>query len=380
MNDANQSVLPVIIPWLVAHRGVSLAAAASLVLAMNLSSTIVQPLFGYLSDRRSLAWTIPLAMLLATAGVALIGFVPTLPLMLAASLLSGIGSAAFHPEGSRYSNYFAGARRASGMSWFTVGGYLGFALGPLAVTPLILAFGLRGTSALLLPAVAIALLLYGQMARFHEARRVAHGARRERPGVDDWRGFGVLTLTVGIRSVAFLAAVTFMPIFAMRTAHVDTTLGSAALAALLIAGAAGTMWGGRVADAIDRRRVVSLSLILTVCFGAALAAAGTYLPNYAVLAVLGAGYGFSIGLSAGVLVVLGQEYLPKRIGMASGVTLGLSVTVGGLTAPAFGAIGDHFGTVAIFATIAACTFVAFASSFLMPPVISATATHSIHLQ
>jgi MFS transporter, FSR family, fosmidomycin resistance protein len=380
VNDSNQSALPVIIPWLVTHRGLSLAAAASLVLAMNLSSSVVQPLFGYLSDRRSLAWTIPLAMLVATTGVAAIGIAPTLPFMLAASLLSGIGSAAFHPEGSRFSNYFAGARRASGMSWFTVGGYLGFALGPLAITPLILAFGLRGTAALLVPAIVVAVLLYSQMGRFHEARRVAHRARRERPGTDDWRGFGMLTLTVGLRSVAFLAAVTFMPIFAMRAAHVDATLGSVALAALLLAGAAGTIWGGRLADVIDRRQVVSVSLVLTVFFGAALAAAGSFFPAYALLAVLSVGYGFSIGLSAGVLVVLGQEYLPKRIGMASGVTLGLSVTVGGLTAPAFGAIGDRFGLAAIFGTIAACTLVAFAASFLMPPVISATATHSIRLQ
>jgi FSR family fosmidomycin resistance protein-like MFS transporter len=380
VNDANQSVLPVIIPWLVAHRGLNLAAAASLVLAMNLSSSVVQPLFGYLSDRHSLAWTIPLAMLLATAGVAGIGLAPTLPFMLAASLLSGIGIAAFHPEGSRFSNYFAGPHRASGMSWFTVGGYLGFAFGPLVVTPLILAFGLDGTAALLLPALTIAVLLWRAMPRFEEARRNAHRAHRERPGSDDWHGFGMLTLTVGLRSVAFLAAVTFMPIFAMRVAHVDAALGSAALAALLFAGAAGTVWGGRVADRGDRRRVVSISLILTVCFGGALALAGLYVPTYGVLAALGVGYGFSIGLSAGILVVLGQEYLPKRIGVASGVTLGLSVTVGGLTAPLFGAVGDRFGLVAIFATVAVCTLLAFAASFLMPPVKSATATRSIRLQ
>src|SRR5580698_7810557 len=140
-NDTNQSALPAIIPWLVGHHGLTLASAATLVLAMNLSSSVVQPLFGHLSDRRSLAWVIPLALLLAASGTAIVGFSTSMPFMLFGALISGIGVAAFHPEGSRFANYFAGANRATGMSWFTTGGYMGFALGPILVTPLLIAFG-----------------------------------------------------------------------------------------------------------------------------------------------------------------------------------------------------------------------------------------------
>jgi MFS transporter, FSR family, fosmidomycin resistance protein len=367
VNDANQSALPAIIPWLLAHRGLSLAAAASLVLAMNLSSSIVQPAFGHLSDKRSLVWVIPIAMFAGTAGVAAIGLAPNLPLMLLGALISGIGVAAFHPEASRFSNYFAGARRAAGMGWFTVGGYLGFAIGPIAVTPLILAFGLHGTVLLLLPALVVAVLLLREMPRFTEVRKSARRARKERDGVDDWRGFGALSLTVGLRSVAFLAAVTFTPIFAIRVAHVDATLGSIALALLLLAGAVGTIWGGRIADRMDRRRVVSASLLLTACFGAAIVLVGRYAPFYPLFVLVAIAYGLAIGLSAGVVVVLGQEYLPKRIGVASGVTLGLAMTVGGLAAPVFGTIGDRLGMPSVFASMAACALLAFLASFLMPP-------------
>src|SRR5215472_6709278 len=83
-NDANQSVLPALIPWLIAHRGLSLTAAATLVLAMNLSSSVIQPLFGHISDRRSLVWVIPIGVLLATAGMSAIGFAPSMPLMFVA--------------------------------------------------------------------------------------------------------------------------------------------------------------------------------------------------------------------------------------------------------------------------------------------------------
>src|SRR5215467_10905530 len=96
-NDANQSALPALIPWLIAHRGLSLTAAATLVLAMNLSSSVIQPLFGHISDRRSLVWVIPIGVLLATAGMSAVGFASSMPLMFAAALVSGIGVAAFHP-------------------------------------------------------------------------------------------------------------------------------------------------------------------------------------------------------------------------------------------------------------------------------------------
>ena len=373
VNDANQSALPAIIPWLATHRGLSLASAATLVLAMNLSSSIVQPLFGHLSDRRSLAWVIPVAVFLATIGTACIGLAPSLPYMLLGALISGIGVAAFHPEGSRFAKYFAGARHGTGMGWFTVGGYLGFAAGPIVITPLILIFGLHGTAFLVLPGIVIAALVARELPRMEAVRATAHRARRERSGHDDWRGFSILTGVVALRSMTFLAAVTFMPVFAMSVMHVSATLGSVALMILLLGGAAGTVWGGNLADRFDRRRVVGASLVLTALLGAAVAAAGHFAPSYALLLPLALALGIAIGLSASVIVVLGQEYLPSRIGIASGVTLGLAVTIGGLSAPAFGAIGDRYGLVAVFAGVALFALASLAGSFFLPrPAATAT--------
>ncbi len=365
-NDANQSVLPAIIPWLIAHRGLSLTAAATLVLAMNLSSSVIQPLFGHISDRKSLVWVIPLSLLLATSGTAAIGFAPSMPFMFLGALISGIGVAAFHPEGSRYANYFGGSQRATAMSWFTTGGYLGFAIGPIIVTPLLLVFGLHGTAFLMILGVILAGLLAREIPRFECARLRAHQARRHRRGVDDWRAFSIMTVLVALRSTVFFAIVTFMPVFAIAVTHVDKALGSVALAAMLLGGAAGTLWGGRLADRLDRRRVISISLFFTTLFGAAIVLAGTYAPQYAVLVPLAVAFGVAIGLSAGVIVVVGQEYLPQRIGMAAGVTLGLSVTIGGFAAPLFGAIGDRHGLIPVFATATVFAVLALAVSFAMP--------------
>jgi len=366
INDANQSVLPAMIPWLIAHRGLSLTAAATLVLGMNLSSSVVQPLFGHISDRRSLVWVIPVGMLVATAGMSAIGFAPSVPWMFLCALISGIGVAAFHPEASRYANYFGGTQRATAMSWFTTGGYLGFAVGPVIVTPLLVVFGLHGTAFLVVLGAVLAGLLVRQLPRFERARLHAHHRRRARSGHDDWRGFSMLTVMVGLRSSVFFAAVTFMPVFAISVAHVDKALGSVALAAMLLGGAGGTLWGGRLADRFDRRRMVAVSLACTTIAGAALVAAGTLVPVYALLVPLGVVFGVALGLSAGILVVLGQEYLPQRIGVAAGVTLGLSATIGGIAAPLFGAIGDRYGLIAVFAAATGFALLALIASLFMP--------------
>src|SRR5215212_2161800 len=163
--DVNQGAVAALVPFLVAERGLSLAAAGLLVLAATLSSSVVQPLFGYFSDRRPLAALMPLGVMLGGLGIALAGIAPSYPLIFLCIVLSGLGVAAFHPEGARFANYVSGSRRASGMSFFSVGGNLGFALGPVLTTPLVLSFGLSGTLLLVLPASLMGLVLFYQLPR-----------------------------------------------------------------------------------------------------------------------------------------------------------------------------------------------------------------------
>src|SRR5205085_10801911 len=132
--------------------------------------SIIQPLFGHVSDRLSLPWLMPLGPALSGLGVALAGLAPTYPLTFAAIVVSGVGVAAFHPEGSRFANYVSGERRASGMSLFSVGGNVGFALGPVMVTPLMLVFGLSGTLFVLIPTLAMAALLVHELPRLKTFR------------------------------------------------------------------------------------------------------------------------------------------------------------------------------------------------------------------
>src|SRR3712207_6487767 len=163
--DVNQGAVAALVPFLIAERGLSLAAAGSLVLAATLSSSIVQPLFGHFSDRKPLPALMPLGVVFGGLGIALVGIAPDYSLILLCILLSGLGVAAFHPESARFANYVSGSRRARGMSFFSVGGNAGFALGPVISTPLVLYFGLPGTLFLALPAALMGLVLLYEMPR-----------------------------------------------------------------------------------------------------------------------------------------------------------------------------------------------------------------------
>ncbi len=163
-NDVSQGAIPALLPFLVVQRGLSYVAASGVVLAATVISSFIQPALGYYSDRHPLPWLMPLGVLTGGCGIALTGVAPSYWLIIASVLLSGMGVAAFHPEGSRFANYVSG-QRASGMSFFTVGGTVGFALGPVMLTPLVLTFGLPGTLMMVLPALVVAIALVLELPR-----------------------------------------------------------------------------------------------------------------------------------------------------------------------------------------------------------------------
>ena len=346
-DDVNQSFLPALLPFLVLQRGFTNEKAAFLMLAASVASSVVQPIIGYLADRRSIPWLIPIGMFFAAAGVSVAGIMPTYLGIVVVVTISGIGVAAFHPEAARYANYVSGDRKATGMSFFAVGGNVGFALGPIVATPLLLAFGPAGTLAAIVPATIWVVVLFIELPRmrsFAPAKRV----KRVGIGEDRWGQFALLTTFIVVRSIAFVGIITFVPLYAIRVVHATVPQANGALAALLVAGAVGTIVGGRVADRIGRIPVLLISmfcaapvlatLILTTSGGGPLAVGE--------LIVIAGLVGLTFIPSQTAFVVLGQEYLPNHLGIAAGVSLGLAISLGGAAAPLLGRIGDRAGLTA----------------------------------
>src|SRR5213075_46718 len=181
--DFANGALPALLPFLKDRFGLSYTLAAVLILASAASSSLIQPLFGAWSDRRGALWLLPAGVAVAGIGIALAAAAPSYWLVCLLVVVSGLGVAAYHPEGSKFAAYASGRKRASGMSLFSVGGNLGFALGPTVTTPLVLAFGLTGGLLLAVPCLAVAALLLG-VARYLSTFAPVGGPRASASGED----------------------------------------------------------------------------------------------------------------------------------------------------------------------------------------------------
>jgi FSR family fosmidomycin resistance protein-like MFS transporter len=360
--DIAQGSIPALLPFLIVKDHLSYAAASALVLAATISSSVIQPLFGHVSDRVSLPWLMPLGPALGGVGVALAGLAPSYSLTFAAVVLSGLGVAAFHPEGSRFANYVSGDRRASGMSLFSVGGNVGFALGPVLVTPLLLAFGLHGTVFVMIPTGLMAVVLLKELPRLRRFRSDVVGGRVQRGEHSEaWKPFAVLAGVIALRSFVYFGMVTFIPLYYVGVLHSSKALGNAALTAMLLGGAAGTLVGGPLADRFGRRNVLVASMLVLPPLVLGFLVCGPILALvFAALA------GAATIATFAVTIVMGQEYLPGRLGIAAGVTIGLSIGLGGLGAPLLGILADSAGLRAVFETVAVLPLAALALTFGLP--------------
>lgn len=340
--DFAQGAVPAMLPFFVLERHFSYAAAAGLVLAQTVSSSVVQPVFGRLADRWPLPWLMPAGVALAGLGLGAAGLLPTYTAVWLSIAAGGLGVAALHPEAARYANYAAGDRRSTGLAVFQVGGNAGFALGPLLTTPVLLVLGLGGTWALALPGLAIAGLLIAVLSRIHGHRPLPTGGAARATAAQQpdrpWT-FARLTGAMVLRSVIFYGLNTFLPLYWIAVLHQTKGAAGLALTVLLVAGGIGTLVGGRLAERHSRRILIvggcaltgPLILLVTLSPSALLA-----LPLLVPLAL-------ALYIPSSPLVLSGQEYLPSSVGTASGVTLGLAVSAGGVVTPALGAVADRAG-------------------------------------
>jgi FSR family fosmidomycin resistance protein-like MFS transporter len=239
-------------------------------------------------------------------------------------------------------------------------------------TPVLLVFGLDGGWLLAIPGVAIAVallvalpLVTGTAAPSATPAPSPTPTRPTPPAgrtQDRWGAFSRLTGALVCRSIVFYGLNTTLPLFFVHVLGQSKALGGNALTLFLLCGAGGALVAGRLADRFPRRLVVLYAFVASVPLGLGLAFASSPAGAFALLVPLGV----ALFMPSSVMVVLGQEYLPNRIGTASGVTLGLAISIGGLAAPALGAIGDHFGLRTLLFVLAGLIVVAILFALTLP--------------
>jgi FSR family fosmidomycin resistance protein-like MFS transporter len=358
--DFANGALPALLPFFADKFDLSYVLVGLAMLAWAFSSSILQPLFGLLSDRRGAVWLLPVGLAVGGIGIGLAAVAPSYWVCLLLITLSGLGTAAFHPEGSKFASYVSGRRRASGMSFFSIGGNVGYALGPIAATFLVVHFGLRAGLLLALPCLAVSAVLVWAL-RYLRSFEPSRDAQAARAGEDRVGAIVALLGVIAFRSVAWFGLITFVPLFEVARGHTEA-YGNRLLAAMLLVGGIGTLVAGPLADRFGRRPVLLVSVLATGPLILVYLAVGG-LAGAIALALVGP---CVIG-TFGVTMVMSQEYLPRHIGLASGLGIGLSIGLGGVAAVALGGLADAVDLETALYVCAAAPFVAVALCALLPP-------------
>jgi len=366
VTDINQGALPAMLPFFISAYDLSYAAVAGIVFAANMTSSIVQPLFGHAADRFSKPWLLSAGLMLAGIGLALSGLFQSYEWIVFLAVVSGIGIAAYHPEAARLVNFAAGTKKGTAMSLFGVGGTIGFAIGPLIITTALLAWGLKGTLILIVPVTVMALVMACQFSSFEslevsgEKDRIKLDTERLK---DDWSAFSRLTITVIGRSVIFYGLNTFIPLYWIHVMDQSRAAGAMALTIFACSGIIGNILGGRLADRMGQRKVMLLGH-----FGLMLSLPMLILVNNAQLAnLLLVPIGLTLYGTYSPSIVMGQNFLPNRIGLSSGITLGVAVAIGGGAAPIIGRMADLYGIWFSLAAIAFLPIFFLAITLSLPP-------------
>lgn len=332
--DFSQGAIAALMPFLVLEGGYNYAGAAGIMLTFSLVSSIIQPVLGIMGDKWRMRWLIPVSVMLSGLGIAAIGLVDSYWAVATAASAAGIGVAAFHPASASRAREVSGGDHVL-MSWYSLGGNIGFALGPLIVAATIGIFGLSATPLLIIPALTgtVAVLMLNKFGVAAPVKKRSEDDRR-----DDWKSFGRMSVAIICRSIVFVGIGTFIVLFMHEYRGVQEDLANASLFIFYIMGAFGTAIGGYLARRWERTAILRWSYLLSIPLLACMfLIPGPIAWGFIILVALTLYVPFSLQ------VTLGQDFLPQHMSTASGVTLGLAVSVGGIATPLIGALADRVG-------------------------------------
>jgi FSR family fosmidomycin resistance protein-like MFS transporter len=366
--DIGAGALPALLPFLQREFHFSYFWLAALVMTSGITSSIMQPVFGIAADSLRTRFLLPIGVFLALAGYAGIGIAGSYAAVVVLVALAGIGSAMYHPEATKSARTVSGHLPGTGNAFFAVGGNIGVALGPVIITLVVAWHGLRGTSVLLIPALLISAIVASVVPAVTRAHEVHDEQTRSTPPEGSMPYMmGMLVTVTSLRAMVYAGVLTFVPLYAVNVLHQPVNHNGLLLFVFLATGAAANLVAGSLADRFGVKRTMSASLALAP-FALAL-----YILSSGLLAWLG------LALAGAVLigtfstsVVLGMEYMPKRLALASALLIGLSTGLGALGVGALGRVADAFGLLPVLWTLVGVASLAYGLTFMLPKTADQT--------
>ena len=340
INDFGQGSLAALIPFFIANFGLNYYQSASIIFCNTVVASVAQPILGYVADRWRVPWFIPVGFTVTLVSISAIALATSYEMILALSLIAGIGAALFHPEAALLVNRTQSNELGNAMGRFAVGGSAGFALGPLLAGGVYIFGGqfLWMFTAIALLGVLLYLYAFTGSTDIDAIGESKSSAKSTNTGTNDWVSFGKLFFVIASRSILFSVLSIFIPILYITVINGEASASSLALTMYFAMGAVLTYMGGALSDKLGFLKTVRLGNLI-------------FLPSVLVFIFVPNIWGFfgaMIPMAFGVfsqygpITVLGQKYLAKNAGFASGITLGLGITLGGLVAPYVGHLADIY--------------------------------------
>lgn len=350
LNDSIQAVVPAMFPILEKSMGLTFTQLGLIAFSLNMVASVMQPVVGIMTDKKPMPYALPVGLTSTLLGVLGLSFAPSFGWIVLSVLFIGLGSAVFHPEGSRVAYMAAGKRRGLAQSIYQVGGNSGQALAPLITALILVPLGQRGAAWFtFVAAIAVLLLVYiatwyTKKLRFDLQALKQKGKEAistSQPHANKIILYLTLLLFLIFARSWYVSGMTnYFAFFAIENYAFSIQKAQYYLFAFLVAGAVGTFFGGPLADRFGKRNIILISLIGTAPLSILLPFAP---PAFAFIIL--ALTGFILMSSFSVTVVYAQELVPGKIGLMSGLTVGLAFGMGAIGSVVLGYLADQIGII-----------------------------------
>ncbi|MBM7609556.1 FSR family fosmidomycin resistance protein-like MFS transporter [Lysinibacillus composti] len=348
INDTMQSVVPAMFPLLERDLGLTFTQLGMISFVLNMFSSTLQPVVGFISDKKPMPYALPLGMMSSFVGLLMLVLAKDYWLILISVLFLGFGSAIFHPEGSRVSFMAAGNKRGLAQSIYQVGGNSGQALAPLISAFILDVYGQHGAAIiLLLTTIGIGILL--KISRWYYRQLMAEKSEKKKKRIlisslppltkkQIGIALALLMMIIFARSFYTTNITSFYVFYLMDHYDVTLKLGQVFIFIFMAFGVVGTFFGGSLSDRIGRKNVILLSVVVPVPLCLIL----PYVPIWLVPVLLIV-IGTLIMISFSVTVVYAQELVPSKIGTMAGLTTGFAFGMGAIGSVVIGILLDSIG-------------------------------------